>query len=53
MNSIVLQVTERIIGRSQDSCRAYLECMAAATNDKVEPASLSCGNLAHGIAAFG
>ena len=51
MNPVVIRVTERITQRSQDSRRVYLECMAAATSDRVARAGLSCGNLAHGMAA--
>ncbi len=53
MNSVVEQVTARIIKRSQKSRQAYLSQMRGAEERGVHRAQLSCGNLAHGIAACG
>ncbi len=51
INPVVLQVTERITRRSRDSRLAYLKRMEAATSNQVVRANLSCGNLAHSMAA--
>lgn len=49
----IAAVTERIILRSKDSRREYLERIEAAKSTKVHRSVLSCGNLAHGFAACG
>lgn len=51
MHSVVEQVTDRIIQRSQKPRSAYLDQMKAAEEQGVHRAQLSCGNLAHGFAA--
>lgn len=47
----VAKVTDRIIARSRDSRRAYLDLIACAKDQGVNRPHLSCGNLAHGFAA--
>lgn len=51
MNPTVTRVTERIIRRSQSSRQDYLQRMDALGRQSPHRASLSCGNLAHGLAA--
>lgn len=46
-------VTERIVKRSTDSRRLYLNRIAAAADKGPQRSRLSCGNLAHGFAACG
>lgn len=53
LNPIVAKVTERIIQRSQESRKAYLELIDGARDAGVHRPTLSCGNLAHGFAASG
>lgn len=53
MNSIIQDVTARIIERSQKSRQAYLNKIEKARRDGVHRGQLSCGNLAHGFAACG
>lgn len=45
------QITQRIIEKSKPSRTAYLQRMDAATLSKRTRSYLSCGNLAHGMAA--
>lgn len=51
MNSIIEQVTQRIIERSKASREKYLARMIDAGNNIPDRKQLSCGNLAHGFAA--
>ncbi len=51
-NSIA-QITQRIIERSQPTRSAYLAKINAAKGQGPKRATLSCGNLAHGMAACG
>ncbi|HDZ57320.1 MAG TPA: phosphogluconate dehydratase [Pseudomonas xinjiangensis] len=51
MHPRVVEVTERLRQRSQHSRRAYLQQMAAASAQPRGRKRLSCGNLAHGMAA--
>lgn len=51
MNSVIQEVTERIIERSQVTRKAYLEKIEAARIQGPHRGTLSCGNLAHGFAA--
>lgn len=51
MHPTVDAVTRRIIERSRDSRKDYLERMAALKEQSPHRSSLSCGNLAHGFAA--
>lgn len=51
MNSIVDQVTQRIIERSKKSRGKYVTRMIDAGNNIPDRNQLSCGNLAHGFAA--
>ncbi|WP_299203813.1 phosphogluconate dehydratase [uncultured Amphritea sp.] len=53
MHTIVKQVTDRIVERSQATREAYLRQMKDAEDKGVHRARLSCGNLAHGFAACG
>lgn len=49
----IAAVTERIVRRSKDSRRRYLELIAREGDKGVNRATISCGNLAHGFAASG
>ena len=51
MHPIVSAVTDRIIERSRDSRRRYLELIGQERERGVLRPRLSCGNLAHGFAA--
>ncbi|WP_144208082.1 phosphogluconate dehydratase [Shewanella donghaensis] len=51
MHSVVQEVTDRIIARSQDSRSKYLKALDDARAKGVHRSALSCGNLAHGFAA--
>jgi len=53
MNTLIQEVTERIIERSQDSRKAYLAKIEKARLQGPHRGVLSCGNLAHGFAACG
>lgn len=53
LNAEFARITDRIIARSRDSRRAYLDFIAAERDKGVHRPSLSCGNLAHGFAASG
>ena len=53
MNSLIQDVTERIIERSQGSRKAYLDKINRARLNGPHRGVLSCGNLAHGFAACG
>ncbi len=53
MNSIIQEVTQRIIERSQGSRKAYLDKIEKARLQGPHRGTLSCGNLAHGFAACG
>ncbi|QHJ11521.1 Phosphogluconate dehydratase [Paraglaciecola mesophila] len=53
MNSIIQEVTQRIIERSQHSRKAYLDKIEKARLQGPHRGTLSCGNLAHGFAACG
>ncbi len=53
LHSKLEQVTERIIKRSRDSRRIYLDRMARAADDGPRRAHLSCSNQAHAYAAMG
>lgn len=52
MHATLRDVTRRIIDRSKDSRKTYLEKVARANQGK-RRRGLSCGNLAHGVAACG
>jgi phosphogluconate dehydratase len=49
----VAAVTERVIARSRDSRRAYLDLIGREREAGVHRPKLACGNLAHGFAASG
>ena len=51
MNETVIQITERIISRSQDTRKIYLDRIEAAKDSSPHRSMISCGNLAHGFAA--
>ncbi|MGQ8365679.1 phosphogluconate dehydratase [Glaciecola sp. 1036] len=53
MNSIIQEVTQRIIERSTHTRAAYLKKIEKARIDGPHRGELSCGNLAHGFAACG
>ncbi|MCL6420979.1 phosphogluconate dehydratase [Aestuariirhabdus haliotis] len=53
MNITIESVTRRIVERSRASRSAYLSRMEQARSDQPHRGQLSCGNLAHGIAACG
>lgn len=53
MNTIIQEVTDRIIARSKVSRAAYLAKIEKARRQGPLRGSLSCGNLAHGFAACG
>ncbi|GEA13031.1 phosphogluconate dehydratase [Alteromonas sp. KUL49] len=53
MNTQILEVTQRIIERSKETRRAYLEKIENARRQGPHRGALSCGNLAHGFAACG
>jgi phosphogluconate dehydratase len=53
MNSVIQEVTDRIIQRSQASRKSYLEKIESARLQGPHRGVLSCGNLAHGFAACG
>ena len=49
----VAAVTARIVARSRDSRRAYLDLIERERDSGVHRPMLACGNLAHGFAAAG
>ncbi|HEV7440057.1 MAG TPA: phosphogluconate dehydratase [Methylobacterium sp.] len=49
----IAAVTARVIERSRDSRRAYLDLIERERENGVHRPSLACGNLAHGFAAAG
>ncbi|MTB46085.1 phosphogluconate dehydratase [Providencia sp. wls1950] len=51
VNDHILQITQRIIERSKETRKAYLEKIEQARSSTVHRAELACGNLAHGFAA--
>ncbi|MEP1448801.1 MAG: phosphogluconate dehydratase [Paraglaciecola sp.] len=53
MNPVIQEVTDRIIQRSQDSRKSYLDKIESARLQGPHRGVLSCGNLAHGFAACG
>ncbi len=53
LNPTVAKVTDRIIKRSKDSRRRYLDLVQTQRDAGVNRPTLSCGNLAHGFAASG
>lgn len=53
MNTVIQEVTDRIIERSKDSRKRYLAKIDSARLQGPHRGVLSCGNLAHGFAACG
>ncbi|MGL6044380.1 MAG: phosphogluconate dehydratase, partial [Sandaracinobacteroides sp.] len=51
LNATVEAVTARIVARSQDSRRRYLELIRREQDKGLNRTALSCSNLAHGFAA--
>ena len=51
LNARVGEVTERIVKRSRDSRRRYLDRIEAARQSQPERRKLGCANLAHAFAA--
>ncbi|MEG9527563.1 MAG: dihydroxy-acid dehydratase, partial [Hyphomicrobiales bacterium] len=49
----VAAVTERVVARSRETRRAYLDLIAREREAGVRRGKLACGNLAHGFAASG
>ncbi|GBU19740.1 MULTISPECIES: phosphogluconate dehydratase [Methylobacterium] len=49
----VAAVTARVVARSRDSRRAYLDLIERERESGVHRPTLACGNLAHGFAAAG
>jgi hypothetical protein len=49
----VAAVTERVVARSRETRRAYLDLIAREREAGVRRGKLACGNLAHGFAAAG
>ena len=52
LNSIVEDVTARIVKRSKDTRKTYLDRMRAAAQDGPRRGHLTCGNQAHAFAAM-
>ncbi len=53
MNPVVKRVTERVREKSKATREAYLDRVARAADEGPARSSLSCSNLAHGMAAAG
>ncbi|WP_414827676.1 phosphogluconate dehydratase [Alteromonas sp. H39] len=53
MNSQLAEITQRIIERSKETRKAYLDKIENARREGPHRGVLSCGNLAHGFAACG
>jgi phosphogluconate dehydratase len=53
MNSVIQEVTDRIIERSKETRAHYLAKIDKARREGPHRGALSCGNLAHGFAACG
>ena len=53
LHPTLAKVTDRIIERSKDSRRRYLDLIDRQREAGVHRPTLSCGNLAHGFAASG
>lgn len=53
MKQQIVDITNRIIKRSEKTRAKYLQKIESAKSSTVHRASLSCGNLAHGFAACG
>jgi len=53
MKQEIVDITQRIIKRSERTRSEYLAKISAAKSTTVHRSSLSCGNLAHGFAACG
>jgi phosphogluconate dehydratase len=51
MNKTIVEVTQRIVDRSKNTRTEYLTQMIALADDKVSRSALSCGNIAHAMAA--
>ena len=53
LNPTIAKVTQRIVERSRDGRRRYLDLIERQRDEGVHRPKLSCGNLAHGFAASG
>ena len=51
MNKRIIEITDRIIERSKHTRAEYISQMKTLANNKVSRSALSCGNLAHAMAA--
>ncbi|MFC3609619.1 phosphogluconate dehydratase [Stutzerimonas tarimensis] len=53
MHPRILEVTERLVERSQSTRARYLELMASMASDGPHRGKLQCANFAHGVAGCG
>ncbi|TXN19580.1 phosphogluconate dehydratase [Methylobacterium sp. WL9] len=53
LHPVIAAVTERVVARSRDGRRAYLDMIDREREAGVHRPMLACGNLAHGFAASG
>ena len=51
MNNKTIHITKRIVNRSKESRESYVKLMKSLSKKGVSRSGLSCGNLAHAIAA--
>lgn len=51
MNKTIIEITQRIVDRSKNTRTEYLTQMKALAENHVSRSTLSCGNLAHAMAA--
>ena len=51
MNNKIIHITKRIINRSRKTRESYIKLMKSLAKNGVSRSGLSCGNLAHAIAA--
>jgi phosphogluconate dehydratase len=53
LHPVIAEVTARVVARSRDTRRAYLELIERQRSSGIGRPRLSCGNFAHGFAAAG
>ena len=51
MNNKIIHITRRIVNRSKKTRESYVKLMKSLAKKGVSRSGLSCGNLAHAIAA--
>ena len=51
MNNKIIHITKRIVNRSKETRESYVKLMKSLSKKGVSRSGLSCGNLAHAIAA--